>query len=96
MPAAADHDFRACPIIGCKENQGVFEGLHSFQLFDHPADFPVHDVDHRSVNGHLGRLESLLLCGQLFPGNRSVDLPRAKFPNGIGEGIGRAKARFEF
>ena len=67
MPAAADMISALAPLSDAKRIR-CFRRLSLFQLFDHPADFPVHGVDHRSVNGHLGRLESLLLCGQLSRG----------------------------
>ena len=73
---AADDLLGAGAVVRDEENQRVLEGAHRLDLVEHAADLPVHAVDHRGVDRHLGRLESLLLLGQVRPGHGPVHLAR--------------------
>src|SRR5262249_30313666 len=53
-----NHDLGAGPVVRQEYDQRIVEDLHLSKLSQHAADFTIHPVHHRRMNGHLVRLKS--------------------------------------
>ncbi len=94
VTVAPDHDLGAGTVVGEEEDQRVLECVHREELVEDPADLAIHPVDHRRVDRHLAGLEIALSRVEDGPGERSVQLVRAEFLDGVGERIRRAQVAF--
>ncbi len=90
MAVAPDHHLGARAVVGDEADQRVFERSHRSDLVDDPADLAIHPVDHRRVNGHLVRLESLLAVAQFGPRNGTGQLVGAELLVRFGKRIRRS------
>src|SRR5262249_45957659 len=72
VTVATDHDFGTGAVVREEKDNGVVPGPHCPNLSEDTANFTVHAVNHRRMNGHLARLEFPLIRGEVLPGKRTI------------------------
>ena len=64
-PSPRTMSVASAPLSDRKKMTRVVQRAHAAELVEHAPDLPIHAVHHRGVDGHLRRLEPLLLVRQL-------------------------------
>ena len=96
MAVAADQELATGAVVREEEDQGVLEGAHAAKLIQHPADLPVHAVDHGGMDGHLRRLKLALPGRQPAPGKGPGHLAGTQRSQGFRKFPDRPHAGFHF
>ena len=82
---ATHHDFRPRPVVRQEEDQGIVQCVHAPDLVEHSANLAIHAIYHRRMDGHLRRLEFVLLVGPRLPIDGPMDLAGPSFSNASGK-----------